>query len=110
MVALDAGWSNLGAWDAVWGVLPKDVQGNAHLGDVLLSDSHNSLVQATSRLVSLVGARDLVVIETPDAVMVADKASCQDVKHIVAALQKSWREEQHSAAQSSPPMGLVQQH
>ena len=93
MVALDAGWSDLGAWDAVWGVLPKDAQGNAHVGDVLLTDSHNSLVQATSRLVSLVGVRDLVVIETPDAVMVADKTRSQDVKHIVAALQKSGREE-----------------
>lgn len=93
MVALDAGWSDLGAWDAVWGVLPKDEQGNAHVGDVLLTDSHNSLVQATSRLVSLVGVRDLVVIETPDAVMVADKTRSQDVKHIVAALQKSGREE-----------------
>ena len=86
MVALDAGWSDLGAWDAVWGVLPKDAQGNAHVGDVLLTDSHNSLVQATSRLVTLVGVRDLVVIETPDAVMVADKTHSQDVKHIVAAL------------------------
>ena len=93
MVKLDAGWSDLGAWDAVWGVLPKDAQGNAHVGDVLLTDSHNSLVQATSRLVSLVGVRDLVVIETPDAVMVADKTRSQDVKHIVAALQKSGREE-----------------
>ncbi len=93
MVALDAGWSDLGAWDAVWGVLPKDAQGNAHVGDVLLTDSHNSLVQATSRLVSLVGVRDLVVIETADAVMVADKTRSQDVKHIVAALQKSGREE-----------------
>ena len=85
MVALDAGWSDLGAWDAVWGVLPKDAQGNAHVGDVLLTDSHNSLVQATSRLVTLVGVRDLV--------MVADKTRSQDVKHIVAALQKSGREE-----------------
>ena len=93
MVALDAGWSDLGAWDAVWGVLPKDAQGNAHVGDVLLADSHNSLVQATSRLVSLVGVRDLVVIETPDAVMVSHKSRCQDVKHIVAALQKIGREE-----------------
>ena len=93
MVALDAGWSDLGAWDAVWGVLPKDDQGNAHVGDVLITDSYNSLVQATSRLVTLVGVRDMVVIETPDAVMVADKARSQDVKHIVAALQKSGREE-----------------
>jgi mannose-1-phosphate guanylyltransferase/mannose-6-phosphate isomerase len=93
MVALDAGWSDLGAWGAVWDVLPKDEQGNAHVGDVLLTDSHNSLVQATSRLVTLIGVHNLVVIETPDAVLVADKTRSQDVKHIVAALQKSGREE-----------------
>jgi mannose-1-phosphate guanylyltransferase/mannose-6-phosphate isomerase len=93
MVALDAGWSDLGAWGAVWDVLPKDAQGNALAGDVFLTDSHNSLVQATSRLVALVGVRDLVVIETPDAVMVADKTRSQDVKLIVTALQKNGREE-----------------
>jgi mannose-1-phosphate guanylyltransferase/mannose-6-phosphate isomerase len=94
MVPLDAGWSDLGAWDAVWNVLPKDIQGNAHLGDVLATDSHNTLVHASSRLVSLVGVRDLVVIETPDAVLVADKNRSQDVKHIVAQLQATKREEQ----------------
>ena len=93
VVALDAGWSDLGSWDSVWGVLPKDAQGNATAGDVLIADSHDSLVQATSRLVCLVGARDLVVIETPDTVMVVDKARSQEVKHIVTALQNSGRGE-----------------
>lgn len=93
MVALDAGWSDLGAWDAVWQVLPKDANGNAHVGDVLTTDSRNTLVQATSRLVTLVGVEDLVVIETPDAVMIADRSRSQDVKHIVAALQAGGREE-----------------
>lgn len=94
MVSLDAGWSDLGAWDAVWKVLPKDESGNAHIGDVLTTDSHNTLVHATSRLVSLVGVGHIVVIETPDAVLVADKSRSQDVKHIVNALGKQKREEQ----------------
>lgn len=55
MVPLVAGWNDLGAWDAVWNVLPKDVNGNVHLGDVLTTDSQNTLVIASSRLVSLVG-------------------------------------------------------
>ena len=93
MVPLDAGWSDLGAWDAVWNVLPKDGQGNAHLGDVLTTDSRNTLVYASSRLVSLVGVEDLIVIETPDAVLVADKNCSQDVKQIVTQLQTSKREE-----------------
>jgi mannose-1-phosphate guanylyltransferase/mannose-6-phosphate isomerase len=93
MVALDAGWNDLGAWDAVWDVLPKDINGNAHLGDVLTKDSKNTLVHATSRLVSLVGVEDLIVVETPDAVMVANKARSQDVKYIVTQLQSTLREE-----------------
>jgi mannose-1-phosphate guanylyltransferase/mannose-6-phosphate isomerase len=93
MVPLNAGWSDLGAWDAVWGVLPKDAAGNAHVGDVLFNDSRNTLVHATSRLVSLVGVDDLIVIETPDAVLVADRTRSQDVKHIVQALNDQGREE-----------------
>lgn len=93
MVPLDAGWNDLGAWDAVWNVLPKDEAGNAHLGDVLTTDSRNTLVHATSRLVSLVGVENLIVVETPDAVLVADKSRSQDVKHIVSQLQKTKREE-----------------
>lgn len=93
MVPLDAGWNDLGAWDAVWSVLPRDEAGNAHLGDVIATDSRNTLVHATSRLVSLVGVENLVVIETPDAVLVADKSRSQDVKHIVNALNQQQRDE-----------------
>jgi mannose-1-phosphate guanylyltransferase/mannose-6-phosphate isomerase len=93
IVPLDAGWSDLGAWDAVWSVLPKDEHGNAHLGDVLTTDSCNTLVHASSRLVTLVGVSNLVVIETADAVLVADKTRSQDVKQIVAQLQSTKREE-----------------
>ncbi len=93
MVPLNAGWSDLGAWDAVWKVLPKDEQGNAHVGDVLCTQSHNTLVHASSRLVSLVGVSNLIVIETPDAVLVADKACSQDVKQVVNTLNQQKREE-----------------
>ena len=94
MVPLNAGWSDLGSWDAVWSVLPKDEYGNAHVGDVLSTRSHNTLVHASGRLVSLVGVNDLIVVETPDAVLVADKSRSQDVKEIVAQLQNKQREEQ----------------
>lgn len=93
MVPLDAGWSDLGAWDAVWDILPKDQCGNAYAGDVLASGCRNTLVHATSRLVSVVGVQNLVVVETPDAVLVVDKSCSQDVKHIVSALQQQKREE-----------------
>ncbi|OGT89697.1 MAG: mannose-1-phosphate guanylyltransferase/mannose-6-phosphate isomerase [Gammaproteobacteria bacterium RIFOXYA12_FULL_61_12] len=105
MVPLDAGWNDLGAWDAVWNVLPKDAAGNAHYGDVLVTDSHNTLVHATSRLVSLVGVEDVVVIETPDAVLVADKNRSQDVKRIVNALNQQQREEHNLHRKVHRPWG-----
>jgi mannose-1-phosphate guanylyltransferase/mannose-6-phosphate isomerase len=93
MLPLHAGWSDLGAWDAVWKVLKKDERGNAHIGDVLTTGSYNTLVHANSRLVSLVGVNDVVVIETVDAVLVVDKTRSQDVKQIVTSLAKEMREE-----------------
>ena len=94
VIPLDAGWSDLGAWDAVWKDSPKDAQGNACVGDVLLQQSGGNLVHASSRLVALVDVQDLVVVETPDAVLVASQDSSQDVKKIVNRLAASGREEQ----------------
>lgn len=93
MLPLGAGWSDLGAWDAVWSVSPKDDKGNALHGDVLITESSNSLVHASSRLVALAGVENLVVIETADAVLVADRSRCQDVKQIVGLLNQQSREE-----------------
>jgi len=94
MLALDAGWNDLGAWEAVWQVADKDADGNAWQGDAIISESRNTLVHATSRLVSVVGLQDIVVIETPDAVLVSDRARSQEVKKIVARLDAEKRGEQ----------------
>ena len=93
MIPLNAGWNDLGAWDAVWNVQPKNGDGNAHYGDVLSIESQNTLVYATSRLVGLVGVEELIVIETADAVLVADKTRSQDVKRIVTTLHQQNRDE-----------------
>jgi mannose-1-phosphate guanylyltransferase/mannose-6-phosphate isomerase len=93
MVQLTAGWNDIGAWDAVWQVSSKDTAGNATHGDVMITDSSNTLVHATNRLVSLVGIENVVVIETPDAVLVAHRTRCQEVRKIVTALEASKREE-----------------
>jgi mannose-1-phosphate guanylyltransferase/mannose-6-phosphate isomerase len=105
LVPLDAGWDDLGAWDAVWQVAQKDANGNAQLGDALLLDSRDTLVHATSRLVSLVGVQGLVVVETPDAVLVADRAHSQDVKKIVASLEAQGREEKNLHRKVHRPWG-----
>jgi mannose-1-phosphate guanylyltransferase / mannose-6-phosphate isomerase len=94
MEPLAAGWNDLGAWEAVWQVAPKDEQGNATVGDALLSDCSNTLVHASSRLVSVVGLNDVVVVETPDAVLVARRDKSQDVKNIVTRLGREQRGEQ----------------
>ncbi|MDE2159805.1 MAG: mannose-1-phosphate guanylyltransferase/mannose-6-phosphate isomerase [Burkholderiales bacterium] len=94
MQPLAAGWNDLGAWEAVWQVAEKDGAGNASVGDAIVSDSRNTLVHATSRLVSVVGLEDVVVVETPDAVLVASRGKSQDVKHSVNQLGREQRGEQ----------------
>jgi mannose-1-phosphate guanylyltransferase/mannose-6-phosphate isomerase len=93
MQPLAAGWNDLGAWDAVWQVLPKDGAGNATVGDAIVADSRNTLVHASSRLVAVVGLEDAVVVETPDAVLVASREKSQDVKKIVTRLGAEQRGE-----------------
>jgi len=93
MVALDAGWNDLGAWEAVWQVSERDAQGNATRGDAIVTDSRNTLVHATSRLVAAVGLQDVVVVETPDAVLVSSREKSQDVKAIVNRLGAEQRGE-----------------
>ena len=105
MVPLDAGWSDLGAWDAVWQVSQKDADGNASIGDTFVRDSHGTLVHATSRLVGVVGLDNIVVVETPDAVLVTDRARSQEVKHIVGHLSGSGRTEQNLHRQVHRPWG-----
>ncbi|MBC7993949.1 MAG: mannose-1-phosphate guanylyltransferase/mannose-6-phosphate isomerase [Rhizobacter sp.] len=105
MVPLSAGWSDLGAWDAVWQVSDKDADGNASVGDAIVRDSHDTLVHATSRLVGVVGLDNVIVVETPDAVLVADRSRSQDVKHIVGQLQSAGRSEHTLHRQVHRPWG-----
>ena len=93
VIPLSAGWSDVGAWDALWQVLPKDASGNVAQGDVLLQDCSNTLALSEGRLIACVGVSDLVVIETADAILVAHKDKTQDVKKIVDILKKQGRAE-----------------
>lgn len=105
MVELSAGWSDLGAWDAVWQVGKRDANGNVSSGDVLLENTKNSLVHANSRLVSTVGVENLVIVETADAVLIANRSSSQDVKSIVGQLEAQGREEKNLHRKVSRPWG-----
>lgn len=87
VVPLDAGWSDLGSWDAVWEALDKDAQGNVGQGRVVFEGTTSSFAHAQGRLVACVGVNDMVVVETDDAVLVADRARVQDVKALVARMK-----------------------
>ncbi len=93
VVSLDCGWSDVGAWSALWDVAVRDEDGNVVKGDVVLEGCHNNYFRSESRLVAATGVDNLVVVETPDAVLVADREKVQDVKKIVSQLKSSDRSE-----------------
>jgi len=93
VVGLDAGWSDVGAWDALWEIGEKDADGNVMHGDVQAAGTRNTLAIAQHRMVACVGLEDMVVVETPDAVMVARKDRAQALGPLVARLKAAGREE-----------------
>ena len=106
MVPLDAGWSDIGSWTALWEVSDKDEQGNVFKGDVLSQQSRNTFVHADNRLVATVGVDDLVIVETKDAVLVAHKDRVQDVKKIVEQLKDGSRSEHVNHREVYRPWGV----
>ena len=105
VVPLDAGWSDLGSWSAIWDICPHDANANRLEGDVIAIDTRNCLVQSHHRLVATVGLDDLVVIETKDAVLVANKHDSQQVKDVVKRLQVEERAEFVSHSLVNRPWG-----
>lgn len=93
VVSLDCGWSDVGAWSALWDVAPHDESGNVSAGDVLLHNCTDSYVRSDSRLVAATGVENLVIVETADAVLVADRNKVQGVKDIVNMLKTQDRSE-----------------
>lgn len=105
VVPLDAGWSDVGAWSTLWGESERDADGNVVQGDVYLHNTGNALVLAQHRLVAAVGVKNLIVVETADAVLVMDKDCAQDVKHVVERLKAQKREEHISHRRVYRPWG-----
>jgi len=87
VVPLQAGWSDVGSWDAIWQILPKDDAHNVARGNVMFEGSASTFAHSEGRLIACVGTRDLVVVETADAVLVADRSRVQDVKKIVGRIR-----------------------
>ena len=105
VVPLEAGWSDVGSWSALWEVQERDKSGNAFAGDVLATGTTNTLARAESRLVALVGIDNAIVVETKDAVLVADSRKVQDIKDVVERLKANGRKELVSHRQVYRPWG-----
>jgi mannose-1-phosphate guanylyltransferase/mannose-6-phosphate isomerase len=93
MVTVNIGWSDIGSWSSLADVSAQDAQGNALRGDVYIAETVNSYIRAETRMVAAIGVRDLVVVETADAVLVMHKDFAQDVKHTVEYLKQAERTE-----------------
>jgi mannose-1-phosphate guanylyltransferase/mannose-6-phosphate isomerase len=105
VVPISAGWSDVGAWSALWSLCPQDDDGNVIQGDVIAEDTRNSFLVAQYRCLATVGLDNVIVVETADAVLVACKDKAQDVKAIVTRLKESGREEHKVHRQVYRPWG-----
>ena len=92
VVPCDIGWSDIGSWTALGDLVEPDAKGNRIQGDVLLYSTRNCTIHSNERLVGTVGVENLIIIDTPDAILVADKSRAQDVKHIYAELKAKGHE------------------
>jgi mannose-1-phosphate guanylyltransferase/mannose-6-phosphate isomerase len=108
VVPADIGWNDIGSWSALWDIGRKDTNGNVLAGDVQTRDVHNSFIRSDGQLVAAVGVRDLVVVVTRDAVLLADKTRVQEVKQIVEGLESQGRSEVALHAKVNRPWGSYQ--
>lgn len=108
MIPLESDWKDVGSWEAVYDISEKDDNGNYIMGNVLDLDSENSLVYSTSKLITTIGLKNTVVVETEDAVLVCDKDRANDVKKIVSHLRETNDETQYSHKTVYRPWGYYQ--
>ena len=105
VVPLNAGWSDIGSWSALYDISAKDSSGNVLKGDVTVKDTTNTYIYASCHMVTAVGVDNLVVIDTPDATFIASQDKAHEVKSIVETLQKKGRDETHSNRKVYRPWG-----
>lgn len=105
VVAANFGWSDVGSWDSLWQISPKDSLGNVALGDTYLAHTCNSYVRSESKLVAVIGLNDVVVVETADAVLVMHKSHAQDIKGVINHIQTNGRTEHLTHLRVHRPWG-----
>jgi len=109
VIPADFEWSDVGSWDALWELAQKDADGNASRGDVRLQETKDSLVFGGGRLVATLGVEDLIIVDTDDAVLVADRSRSQDVREVVEDLKRANRSEHLSHTRVYRPWGYYEQ-
>lgn len=105
MLPLDVGWNDVGSWSSLWAIASRDEKGNHVEGDAVLEDTDGCYLHSERSLIATIGVKDLVIVDTPDAVLVADKNRAQDVGRIVARLKQSNRKEQEQHLRNFRPWG-----
>jgi mannose-1-phosphate guanylyltransferase / mannose-6-phosphate isomerase len=108
VLPVDIGWNDVGSWSSLWEMAPHDAQGNVVEGDALLDSTSDCYVYSERALVSTLGVKDLVIVDTPDALLVADRSRAQDVSSIVAHLKRAKRKEHERHLRSYRPWGYFE--
>jgi mannose-1-phosphate guanylyltransferase/mannose-6-phosphate isomerase len=108
VVPIDVGWSDVGSWSSLWELSARDEDGNAVRGQALLEATRNCYVFSDKSLVATMGVSDLVIVDTPDALLVADRARAQDVGRVVARLEETGRKEHESQVRTYRPWGYFE--
>ena len=108
MLPIDVGWNDVGSWSSLWDIATHDKDGNFVYGDAVLEDTRDCYVHSEKALVSTIGVNNLVIVDTPDAILVADKSKAQDVGNVVAKLKRSNRREQEQHLRNYRPWGYFE--
>ncbi len=108
MLPIDVGWNDVGSWSSLWDIAPHDADGNYVYGEAVLEATSGSYVHSERSLVATIGVKDLIIVDTPDALLVADKSRSQDVSKIVARLKQTNRKEQEQHLRNYRPWGFFE--
>jgi mannose-1-phosphate guanylyltransferase / mannose-6-phosphate isomerase len=108
MIAIDVGWNDVGSWTSLLDIAPRDAHGNFVQGDAVLEDTRGSYIHSDKGLVATIGVENLIIVDTPDALLVADKSRAQDVSKLVSVLRASNRREHEQHLRSLRPWGFFE--
>ena len=108
MLPVDVGWNDVGSWSSLWDIAERDTNGNFVQGDAVMRDTAGTYIHSEKSLVATIGVKDLIIVDTPDALLVADKARAQDVSALVKGLRAAGRREQEQHLRNLRPWGYFE--